>query len=205
MAMQMATRMPCAGAPRGGCPDLDDAVTAGDDPAGPALLPGDAETFRRVWRGFGSTVALVATAQGGARHAMLATAVSSVSMDPPSLLVCINRTASAHEALRARGAFSLGIMGSPHRDLAAAIAQAPSAMRFDHGTWRTLRTGGDMIAGLPWLEEAQATLFCAIDACHDYGTHAVLIARIAGAVGASPTDPLLYCDGGYGRFAIAEG
>ncbi|MBK3420607.1 flavin reductase, partial [Methylobacterium ajmalii] len=91
-----------------------------------------------------------------------------------------------------------------HRDLAAAIAQAPSAARFDHGTWRALRADSEAIEGLPWLEEADATLFCAIDVCHDYGTHAVLIARIAGAVGACPGDPLLYRDGGYGRFAAAD-
>ncbi|AWN46160.1 flavin reductase [Methylobacterium terrae] len=135
---------------------------------------------------------------------MLATAVSSVSMDPPSLLVCVNRTASAHEALRGRGAFSLGIMASPHRDLAAAIAGAPSAMRFAQGTWRRLQDAGDAIEGLPCLEEAQATLFCAIDACCDYGTHSVLIARIVGAIGDRAADPLLYCDGGYGRFATAQ-
>lgn len=175
------------------------------DEAGPELRPGDAETFRQVWRGFGSTVAVIATEHGAARHAMLATAVSSVSMDPPSLLVCINRTASAHEALRRRGAFSLGLMAAPHRDLASAIAEAPSARRFDHGTWQRLGAAEDAIAGLPWLEEAQATLFCAIDASHDYGTHSVLIARIAGAIGERGSDPLLYCDGGYGRFAAGEG
>jgi flavin reductase len=179
-------------------------AAASDGGAGPLLRPGDAETFRQVWRGVGSTVALIATGHGAARHAMLATAVTSVSMDPPSLLVCINRTASAHAALQARGAFSLGIIGSPHRNLAAAIAEAPSARRFDHGTWRQLRTGGDAIEGLPFLEEAQATLFCAIDACHDYGTHSVVIGRIAGAIGEGSADPLLYCDGGYGRFAAAE-
>ncbi len=169
------------------------------------LRPGDAETFREVWRGFGSTVAVIATEQGGARHAMLATAVSSVSMDPPSLLVCINRTASAHEALRGRGAFSLGLMAAPHRSLVAAIAEAPSATRFAHGTWRRLAGADAAIAGLPWLEEAQATVFCAIDASHDYGTHSVLIARVAGAIGERGSDPLLYCDGGYGRFAAGEG
>ncbi|MFH6787069.1 MULTISPECIES: flavin reductase family protein [Methylobacterium] len=175
------------------------------DEAGPVLRPGDAETFRQVWRGFGSTVAVIATEHGAVRHAMLATAVSSVSMDPPSLLVCVNRTASAHAALHGRGAFSLGLMAAPHRDLAAAIAESPSAMRFAHGTWRRLQDADAAIAGLPWLEEAQATLFCATDACHDYGTHSVLIARIAGAIGARTTDPLLYCDGGYGRFAPGEG
>lgn len=198
MTLAMATRMP--GAPRAAYPG--EAADGGR--AGPALLSGDAETFRQLWRGIGATVALVATEHEAARHAMLATAVTSVSMDPPSLLVCVNRTASSHAALRARGAFSLGIMAAAHRDLAAAIAQAPSAARFDHGTWRALRADSEAIEGLPWLEEADATLFCAIDVCHDYGTHAVLIARIAGAVGACPGDPLLYRDGGYGRFAAAD-
>ncbi|KMO15641.1 hypothetical protein SQ03_16865 [Methylobacterium platani JCM 14648] len=169
------------------------------------MRPGDAETVRQVWRGVGATVALIATEHGPGRHAMLATAVSAVSMDPPSLLVCVNRTASAHEALRGRAAFSVGIMAAPHRDLAAAIAAAPSATRFAHGTWRRLEAAAAPIDGLPWLEEAQATLFCATEACLDHGTHTVMIARIAGAIGSPAIDPLLYCDGGYGRFAAGKG
>ena len=181
-----------------------DAAPEAARPAPPALRPGDAETFRQLWRGFSSTVALVATEHGARRHAMLATAVSSVSMEPPSLLVCVNRTASAHDDLRERGAFSLGIMASENRHLAAAIAGAPSAARFAHGSWQRLRAPDQPIDGLPWLADAQATLFCAIDTSVDYGTHAILIVRVAGAIGAGDADPLLYCDGTYGRFSAAE-
>ncbi|GGE05688.1 flavin oxidoreductase [Aureimonas endophytica] len=192
MVESVAARMPPE--------DPYDATGEADLPA-PAFRPGDAESFRRAWRGIGSTVTLIATEHRAVRHAMLATAVSSVSMEPPSLLVCVNHSASSHAALCERGAFSLGIIGSSQRDLAAAIAEAPSAQRFTHGTWRRIRASGEAIDGLPWLEEARTTLFCAIDARLDYGTHSILVARIANATEAREADPLIYCDGSYGRFA----
>lgn len=169
------------------------------------LLPGTAETFRRLWRGFGSAVALIATEHQGARQAMLATAVTSVSMEPPSLLICVNRSASAYGTLGARRAFSLGVLPSTAHGIGAAIGHAPtSAERFAHGTWHSLDASDHAGHGLPWLAEAQATLFCVTDTAFDYGTHTIFIARIAGAIGERGDDPLLYCDGRYGRFGAVS-
>lgn len=162
--------------------------------------PDDAEIFRTLWRGFGTTVALVSTQHDGVRHAMLATAVTSVSMAPPSLLICVNRSASAYPALAARGAFSLGILPSRHHPICAHIARAPSAERFALGDWRShLPDEGG--APLPWLAEAQATLFCKTEQSSDFGTHRIFIARVVAATGSLEDDPLLYCDGRFGRFA----
>ncbi|KQT68967.1 MULTISPECIES: flavin reductase family protein [unclassified Aureimonas] len=178
---------------------------SGDALPRPVLRPGDAETFRQLWRGIGSTVTLIATEHEGERHAMVATAVNSVSMDPPSLLVCVNRSASSHDVLGERGAFSLQILGREAHELATTIAGAPAHARLSHGGWHRLDAPGEAIDGLPWLEEAQARLFCVIDARMAYGTHSVLIARIAGVSGAEAADPLLYCDGSYGRFEALAG
>lgn len=162
--------------------------------------PDDAEIFRTLWRGFGSTVALVTTQHEGRRYAMLASAVTSVSMEPPSLLICVNRSASAYPALAARGAFSLGILPSRQHPICAHIARAPSAERFAMGDWRSHQPG-EAGEPLPWLAEAQATLFCKTEQSSDFGTHRIFIARIAGATGCMGDDPLLYCDGRFGRFA----
>lgn len=170
--------------------------------------PADADRFRSLWRGFGSTVALVATAHEGRRHAMLATAVTSVSMAPPSLMVCVNRDASAYPALAARGAFSLSLLPASAQPLAARIATAASADRFATGDWRWHLPGGRAEAAeddgaLPWLAGAQATLFCRVEARLDHGTHTLFVAHVREAAGAGGGDPLLYCEGRYGRFTDA--
>ncbi|MEQ3625842.1 MAG: flavin reductase family protein [Celeribacter sp.] len=167
--------------------------------------PADAEIFRTLWRGFGSSVALVATEYQGQRHAMLATAATSVSMEPPSLLICVNRSASAFAALDARGAFSLGILPSAHQGIGAHIAKSASAQRFERGEWREYASvPGDTTGGLPWLAEAQATLFCETEQTCDYGTHRILVAQVTGAAGCLGDDPLLYCNGRFGRFVEVE-
>ncbi|EJJ31469.1 flavin reductase family protein [Rhizobium sp. CF142] len=166
----------------------------------PEVVLADASVFRNLWRSFGSAVALIATEYEGGRHSMLATAATSVSMDPPSLLVCVNRSASAYPALKARGAFSLGIMPSRSHVIGRAIATAASAERFLHGNWNRLAGTGETTDGLPWLAETQATLFCTIETSLDYGTHTIFVANVVHAIGNCSNDPLLYCDGRYGRF-----
>ncbi|MCR8549228.1 flavin reductase family protein [Salipiger sp. P9] len=165
------------------------------------ILPGTAETFRTLWRGFGSGVTLIATETGGETFAMVATAAISVSMEPPSLLISVNRSASAYDALCARGAFSLGILDGESAGVGMAIARAPTAERCAHGTWRKLDGAGAPVDGLPWLAETQATFFCATDTTVDYGTHRLFIARVLCATGKLGDDPLLYCGGRFGRFA----
>ncbi|MEW5422185.1 flavin reductase family protein [Amorphus sp. 3PC139-8] len=168
--------------------------------AEPTISTENAESFRRIWRGFGSTVALIATELDGRRHAMLATAVNSVSMNPPSLLVCINRSASAYQAMVERGAFSLGILPADAHGLGAHMARASGAERFSKGDWRHYHAEGSILDGLPWLAEAQATLFCRTDCSFDYGTHTIHIGIVQAVTEARHSDPLLYCEGRYGHF-----
>ena len=59
---------------------------------------------------------------------------------------------------------------------------------------------GEVIDGLPWLLDAQSTLFCCVDNHHDYGTHTIFIAKIRSVHETRKSDPLLYCEGHYGLF-----
>ncbi|MFT3688352.1 flavin reductase family protein [Paenirhodobacter sp.] len=165
-------------------------------PATPVNDPLRSELFRLAWRGFGASVALLATEEGGARHAMLATAVTSVSMEPPLLLVCVTRSAGAHDAFLRRGAFTLGILGAK----SAHIARTSDHARFAQGDWRTLVAADGALHGLPWLAEAQATLVCRLEERHVHGTHSIFVARVEDATPADLSDPLLYCEGRFGRF-----
>lgn len=171
----------------------------------PASAPDPAAAFRLAWRGFGSAVALIATAEGGTRHAMLATAVTSVSMEPPLLLVCVNRGAGAHGAIDARGAFTLGILGVGALEIGRHVAESRGPARFAQGEWRAFRSADPALDGLPLLAEAQATLACRIAARHDHGTHSIFVARVEEVTAPRDSDPLIHCEGRFGRVARIAG
>jgi flavin reductase len=164
------------------------------------FLPSTANTFRSMWRGVGATVTLVATEQDGHFHAMLATSVASVSVDPPSILVCLNREASSYPAVLARAAFSLNLLAEADLETGRHVAKTSGSTRFSKGEWQRLHRKGSFCNGIPWLKGAQATAFCRIDRSLEYNTHSVFIARVEEMFDSGHRTPLLYCDGRYGRF-----
>src|SRR5690606_15060056 len=74
--------------------------------------------FRSAMRHVAATVYAVTTGHSGGRYGILATAVSSLSFDPPSLLVCINRSASLHAPLASAEIFCVNVLGLGNRDVA---------------------------------------------------------------------------------------
>lgn len=165
------------------------------------FVGGTSDAFREMCRGIGSTVSLVATEHDGRRFAMVATSVCSVSMDPPSLLICVNTEASAYHAVVERAAFSLGILHSSAGHIGDHVARMPGSERFSQGNWSVFNEADQELGGLPWLSDSQATAFCLVEKRFDYGTHSVFVARVRLLTFASDThDPLLYCEGRFGRF-----
>jgi flavin reductase len=150
-----------------------------------------ASDFKGAMRALTSTVSIISTSQGGRRFGMTATAVTSVSMAPPSLLVCVNQAASLHVPLIESGRFCVNILQAWQGDLAHAFGSRTIADRFAHGAW--LRDD----RALPYLADAQANVFCDVDDVHAYGTHTVVIGRVYGVGVQAPVHPLLYQDGRY--------
>jgi len=166
------------------------------DQAGPDAL-------KAIWRGYAGTVTVIATSTGDEKVAMVVTSVTSVSLEPPALLVCVNRSASAHGALISRGAFTASILRAENVELGAHIARAPQAERFRHDAWDALDHEG-RLHGLPIMRDAQANLFCEIDQVFTYGTHDLLVSRVQ-LVAATPANrPLLYCAGSFGEFVARQ-
>ena len=93
--------------------------------------------FKRAMRRLASTVTIISTADvNGNRYGMAATAVTSVSTDPPSLLVCVNRDASIHAPLAGRGAFCVNVLTTGHEDLVSAFGgRLKGNERFSVGDW----------------------------------------------------------------------
>lgn len=140
-----------------------------------------------------SVCVLTARDADGQRHAMTATAVSSVSDNPASLLVCVNRQASLHALLVAGQPFAVNVLNAAQADISARCAGSETGeARFAHAQWQ------DGEHQLPWLANAEAVFFCEPAARLSHGTHLIVIGNITSAlVVDSPANPLLYADGQY--------
>ncbi len=157
-----------------------------------------AQEFRLAMRRLASTVSIISTTDtAGRRHGMAATAVNSVTMDPPTVLVCVNRSASIHEPLLEREQFCINMLMNGHEDLVAAFSgKMQGEERFTLGEWRQ-----DDATGMPYLDDAQSSLVCQVETVTPVGTHSVILARVLDARVADPVAPLLYADGRLARLA----
>lgn len=125
-----------------------------------------------------------------------ATAVSPISMDPASLLVCINRAASVHGSMEDVSHFRVNVL---HRE------QEAVAQMFADRSQHKLRflSGWDLnCAAAPRLEEAQATILCRRIDSHSFATHSIFIGLVEEAASRDEVEPLLYLDGKYGGAAF---
>jgi flavin reductase (DIM6/NTAB) family NADH-FMN oxidoreductase RutF len=153
--------------------------------------PGLTHDFRQAMRRVASTVNVISICVGGEPMGITATAVSSISMDPPSLLVCINRAAALHARMGDATHFRVNVL---HRD------QEPIARMFADRHQHALRFGtgwsNDCVLP-PRLEDAQASVLCRRIDHHQFGTHSIFIGVVEAAAVREDVHPLLYLNGRY--------
>jgi len=159
-----------------------------------ALSP-TANQLRQAMRGVAATVTLLTTiTPEGDKHAMLASSFTSVTLEPPTALVCIGRQTGIHTPLLAAQRFCINVLHAEQQALTQAWKQHSGAERFAHGAW-----GQDDADGLPYLTDAQAVLFCAVGQQYEVGTHTLVIAPVLRVLSRPDIAPLVYLDGQYGR------
>lgn len=144
--------------------------------------------FREAMRHVAATVYAITTGHDGQRFGMLATAVNSLSFDPPSVLVCVNRSASIHEPLESVDAFGVNVLGLANRDVADCFMGKDN--RFAVGDWIEDH-------GVPILANAQSSFVCKIAHRHSFGTHTIFIGELISARHRESAKPLTYYDGRY--------
>ncbi|WP_179405119.1 flavin reductase family protein [Burkholderia guangdongensis] len=138
------------------------------------------------------SVAVITCAHEGQRYSMSATAVDSLSTEPPSLLICVNRATSMYQALDAGVDFCVNVLSARHEGIAIDCGgRLKGEARFTTGDWQMSSHG------VPYLHDAQASLVCAQDGRFEYGTHTVFIGRIKEVQVTGDVDPLVYLDGAY--------
>jgi flavin reductase (DIM6/NTAB) family NADH-FMN oxidoreductase RutF len=160
----------------------------------PAAVPLNEELAAQTklaLRRLASAVAVVTCRDGERRHAMTATAVSAMSMQPPSMIVCVNRSAAFHAAISLATSFAINILRRNQIEISMGCGgEARGEDRFGFGAW------GEE-TGVPVLIDAQARVVCIKEAKFDYGSHTIFIGRVTSVGIHGEVDPLIYVDGKY--------
>lgn len=155
----------------------------------------DVNELRRAFGCFVTGVTVVTTIDAdGKPRGFTANSFTSVSLDPPLVLVCIARRAGSFEAFRKAGAFAVNILQEDQRDLSAAFASSKSD-KFDKQPWTASRTGS------PLLPACSAWIDCEMHEQIEAGDHVILIGRVV-AFEHSPRTPLGYYSGSYVGFGM---
>ena len=166
----------------------------GTDAASRGAGPDDtqlAHAARQALRRMANTVSVITCSTTNGPYAMTATAVSSLSMAPPSLLVCINRSARIHDQIALAPHFAVNILSREQTPVSKACGGLRDGRdRFEIGGW-------DLTGAVPVLSGAQATIVCQRADATAFGTHTIFIGEIVSASVHGEIDPLVYCAGNY--------
>jgi flavin reductase len=154
--------------------------------------------FKLAMRRLTSTISLITTRHQGQPFGMAATAVQSVTADPATILVCVNRSASISTALEVSGRFAVNMLHLSHVDLVPIFSgQLKGEERFEHGQWVEEH-------GVPVLADAQAALVCEVCEVATIGSHDVIFGRVLWVDTRPDISPLLYEDGRFARSAAIK-
>lgn len=158
----------------------------------------DPQDFKQGMRRLGASVCIITTQRAdGTRNGLTATAVCSLSADPPMLLCCLNRASNTYAPIVEAGHFAVNVLSLEDAPLADRFAGTlPAVEKFQMGEWT------EQFTGAPVLATAMAAFDCHLDRVLEAGTHGILLGAVRHvSLGHASRAPLLYAQGGYGGFA----
>jgi flavin reductase len=170
----------------------------GGEPTAEAIA-GSADALRQVMAQFFSGVTVVTALRHGVKHAMTATAVSSVSLVPPLILVCVSRSSRFHAAIMEADTWCVSLLAAEQEPVARHFANRGRDLltQFDHVPF-TPSPG----SGTPLIDGALAWMECVTYGRHDGGDHTIVVGELVHAGPPSPEErerkvPLTYYQGTY--------
>lgn len=180
-----------------------DVAHPADAAAGPDALPPDGAplvvgqaAYRDAMARLGAAVNIVTSDGPAGRCGFTASSVCSVTDDPPTLLVCLNRTSANNARFKRNGVLCVNVLAARHEALSAAFAgPLDPAARFAQGRWSTLGTGA------PVLEGARVAFDCRIAQVTEVGTHSVLFCEVEAIRTGGNEEALIYLGRAYHRLA----
>ncbi len=144
--------------------------------------------FREAMSRLSSAVCVITSHGAAGRLGFTASAVCSVSDEPPTLLFCMNRRSEQNAPLKQNGAFCVNILSGNQEELSALFAGVggvDTARRFEATKWEELATGS------PVLTDCVAACDCRISDVHEFGTHSVIFGTVLALRLSSPCSPSL--------------
>jgi flavin reductase (DIM6/NTAB) family NADH-FMN oxidoreductase RutF len=160
------------------------------------LAQADSDNFRAGMRKLACGVSLITVGVGVERRGMTATAVSSFSADPPTLIVCVNRGASMYPGLVRGAAFGVSVLAAGGQEIADRFAGRTGvngADRFDEGRWRIAPSGVSLFA------DSAAAFECEVEELIERHSHAIVIGHVKRIATQGGDGALVYWQGDYDR------
>lgn len=148
--------------------------------------------FRRAMGKFATGVTVVTTRKGETAHGMTANAFTSVSLDPPLVLVSVDKRSNTHRFIQTENAFGINFLRADQRDLSNHFAGKPNIAAeaklnvFWHGN-------------IPLLDDCLVNIACRLWASYDGGDHTLYVGEVI-ALNATEGSPLLFFGGDYRNF-----
>ena len=149
------------------------------------------DNFRLAMRRYIYSVSIMSNKDNADNpNAITVSSVTSISMDPPSLLICINKSSRIHDTIELGSKFSINLLNSNQQNLSNICSDEDMYdQRFKDKNWN--------LDDIPFLQNAQANIFCKVDKLTSYHTHTIVVGLVEEANYADEISTLTYVDGEY--------
>jgi flavin reductase (DIM6/NTAB) family NADH-FMN oxidoreductase RutF len=157
------------------------------------------DLFRSAMRDLAAGVSIITVGEGEERTGMTATSLTSLSVDPPSILVCVNRSSSTWPALESHRHFGVNVLRASHQPIAERFAGkggAKGSSRYADAEWTTLVTGA------PILADALAALDCDVEETLERYSHMIVVGRVRAVRLGEDEEALTYWRGAFHKTGI---
>ncbi|MFN7804212.1 MAG: flavin reductase family protein [Planctomycetaceae bacterium] len=155
-------------------------------------MPFDSKLQRKIMGQFATGVTVVTTGEGAARTGLTVSSFTSLSLDPPLILVAIDNRSTSREDIRRNGSFAVNILSVDQEEASRKFA-TPGPKDFSAFAWKTAVTGAPILEGsLAWVD-------CRLHSVLPGGDHEIFVGEIVAGDTSEQQTPLLYYSGKYRR------
>ncbi len=155
----------------------------------------DADQLRTAMRAWTSGVGIVTAAHGGEQHGMTVSSFTSISLDPPLIVISLQKSSRTHAMVSRAGAFGITILAADQRELSERFASGPAGM--NHGL-EGLETES-LVTGAPFIRGGLAWLDCRVTQAVPVGMNTLFIGEVVAVRGEDRDMPLVYHNRTYRR------
>ena len=156
----------------------------------------DVEQFKTGMRSLAGAVNIITSHHSGHSYGMTATAVCSATANPPTVLICVNKLASTHDAVLKSKVFCVNVLRAEDWELSTSFSGAQSGEgRFKSRNWSKLATGS------PVLVDSLVSFDCRVAKHLAHGTHTIFLGEVEQVLVGKKGKPLLYSEGQYAKLA----